>query len=50
MLSKAVEILGNLLIYILAGILLLWLCYMFTMAAINTVCDCTLELEQKEGA
>jgi hypothetical protein len=47
MLFKVMGIIGKVIMYILAGIVVLWLCYIFTMGAINTTCDCQRELEQK---
>jgi hypothetical protein len=47
MLSKVMGIIGRWFMYLLTSIIVLWLCYIVTMGAINTVCDCPLELEQK---
>ena len=47
MLFKVMGIIGRWTMYIIATIVTLWLCYVVAMGAINTVCDCQQELEQK---
>jgi len=47
MLFKAMGIIGRWFMYIITTIVVLWLCYVIAMGAINTVCDCQQELDKK---
>ena len=47
MLSKVMGIIGRWFMYLLTGLIIFWLSYVVLMGAINTVCDCQRELEQK---
>lgn len=47
MLFTVMGIIGRWFMYILTGIITIWLFYIFSMALINTVCDCSRELDEK---
>ena len=51
------EIIGRILMYLILGVVAMWLGYVISMAVINTVCDCIrtgpediIEWIKKEGA
>jgi len=47
MLFTVMGIIGRWFMYILTGIITIWLVYIFSMALINTVCDCSRALDEK---